>query len=120
MVLFALSMVLADFSAAEVPTKSYPLKIQKAYGASLDRAWDAVHQVINHYKGSIICSDKESGYVLYVVQDKGNKPRHYMNVYMAGGSSQTTIIYLMPYWWSGRSLEEVDNEFYDKLDTFIR
>jgi hypothetical protein len=118
----ALSILIFNPCAAAVPTRNYPLQFQKAYHVPIDKAWDAVVQLIKDYQGTIICNDKDSGYLsfLFTVKGKESSQRYYVNVYITSGLFHTTMIYLVPYSWQGRSIEEIDKEIYEKVDAIVR
>lgn len=103
---------------AHIPKMESPLEREKVYHKSFDKTWNAVLEVIKTSNGVIISSDKPSGIITYVINDKvGEKKRKvFINVCLRTRSdADVTTVYLFPKFTGSFYLKEIEKEFFEKL-----
>jgi hypothetical protein len=102
-----------------IPKAEYPVEIEKEYGASLEKAWDAVKEVINQSQGNIVAEDKSSGFVSFSLMDPKDKKLFMNNVYVRAAGPRAVKVYFISYYEGTRLSSEMEREFYQKMDKII-
>jgi hypothetical protein len=101
----------------KIPTAERPAEIQRTFQASTEKVWDSVSEVIRITGGTILTKDKSSGLITYSTIAKEYQFPIYLNVYIKSAvAANTTIVYLIPKTRGGAYFEEIENDFFNKLD----
>ena len=108
---------------ANIPTSEYPVETKREFNASFERTWDAVKDVIKLYEGTIITMDNPSGLIVYSINKNNADSKTfqiYMNVFIKNQPTiNKTIVYLVPRCKNGAYPEEIDIDFFDRLEKIL-
>ncbi|OQX52256.1 MAG: hypothetical protein B5M53_09075 [Candidatus Cloacimonas sp. 4484_209] len=109
---FFILFIFIFIGCAHLPTSEHPMEINKVFHASFDKTWDSVLEVVKTSKGIIITKDKSSGLIVYKL-----KSQIYTNVYLKDSpSTNTTVVYVVPWVKSGHFSEEIEEHFFKMLE----
>lgn len=115
------------------PTLTQPVELERTFFSSFDKTWDAVIEVVNVSRGSMIVEDKSSGLIVFTLSEKiyGHPyiPSYYseadiiatwskviVTIYMKGNVTEnSTTVYLYPRVRFGLLWIRTAKEFFQKL-----
>lgn len=94
-----------------------PLIIERTYAAGFGEVWSQLESSITAGSGEIRFADRDSGLVFYSVAAPQPASPVYVNVYLEALGTTRTRVYFTACTWGGRSLEPVEQEIFQQLNT---
>jgi len=115
----SLGLLFLAVGCAGLPKSSHPALLAEQVPVEPEAAWPAALAAVEQLGGKLVAVDEESRFCMFLLRSGFSRPRVWVNLYVPKDSAGEDAVYCFAHNRKGRSLREVDSDFFAVLRRFL-